>query len=114
MQPLARTAPERLAGLFFFVFVYPGIGPRMAAPDRLNEIWYQSFNQMEMAPTLVGASQVTCRAYISHFLRHSAYRKHAFDDVLPAFIDNFMKPGNLAGGFAHSKRDQQGRIAMMR
>lgn len=32
MQPLARKAPERLVGLFFFDFVYPGIGPRMAAP----------------------------------------------------------------------------------
>src|SRR5262249_20729055 len=57
MQPLARTAPERCVGLFFFDFVYPGIGPRMAAPDRLNEIWYQSFNQMEMAPALVGATR---------------------------------------------------------
>ncbi|MHC2584055.1 pimeloyl-ACP methyl ester carboxylesterase [Bradyrhizobium diazoefficiens] len=45
MQPLARQAPGRLAGLFFFDFVYPGIGPRMAAPDRLNHIWYQSFHQ---------------------------------------------------------------------
>ena len=33
MQPLARMAPERLVGLFFFDFVYPGIGSRMAAPD---------------------------------------------------------------------------------
>ncbi len=33
MQPLARAAPARLAGLFFFDFVYPGIGPRMGAPD---------------------------------------------------------------------------------
>src|SRR5438309_4489141 len=61
MQPLAREAPERVAGLFFFDFVYPGIGSRMGAPDRLNEIWYQSFNQMDMAPTLVGASQQTCQ-----------------------------------------------------
>jgi len=67
MLPLARKAPERLVGLFFFDFVYPGIGSRMAAPDRLIEIWYQSFNQIEMAPTLVGASRETCRAYISHF-----------------------------------------------
>lgn len=37
MQPLARMARERVAGLFFFDFVYPGIGPRMGAPDRLNE-----------------------------------------------------------------------------
>src|SRR5271166_6170131 len=69
MQPLARKAPERLSGLFFFDFVYPGIGPRMGAPDRLNEIWYQSFNQMDMAPALVGATQESCRTYISHFLR---------------------------------------------
>src|SRR6201995_2399901 len=41
MQPLARSAPARLSGLFFFDFVYPGIGPRMGAPDRLNHIWYQ-------------------------------------------------------------------------
>ena len=56
MQALGRAAPHRLAGLFFFNFVYPGIGPRMGAPERLNEIWYQSFNQMPFAPTLVGGS----------------------------------------------------------
>ena len=65
MQPLARNAPARIAGLFFFDFVYPGIGPRMAEPDRLNNIWYQSFHQMEMAPALVGASRESCRTYIS-------------------------------------------------
>ena len=40
MQPLARQAPARIAGLFFFDFVYPGIGPRMAEPERLNNIWF--------------------------------------------------------------------------
>jgi pimeloyl-ACP methyl ester carboxylesterase len=114
MQPLARKAPERVVGLFFFDFVYPGIGPRMATPDRLNEIWYQSFNQMEMAPTLVGASREACRTYISHFLRHWAYRKDAFDDVLSIFTDNFLKPGNLAGGFAHYQASHAGRIAMLK
>ncbi len=49
MQPLARRAPERLTGLMFFDFVYPGVGARMGTPDRLNEIWYQSFHQMAMA-----------------------------------------------------------------
>jgi hypothetical protein len=28
MQSLARNTPQRLAGLFFFDFVYPGIRPR--------------------------------------------------------------------------------------
>ena len=51
MQPLARQAPDRIAGLFFFAFVYPGIGPRMAEPERLNNIWYQSFHQMDDGPS---------------------------------------------------------------
>jgi pimeloyl-ACP methyl ester carboxylesterase len=114
MQPLARKAPERVAGLFFFDFVYPGIGSRMGAPDRLSEIWYQSFNQMEMAPALVGASDETCLIYISYFLRHWAYRKDAFNDVLADFAANFMKPGNLVGGFAHYRASHAGRIAMMK
>jgi len=79
MQPLARAAPARIAGLFFFDFLYPGIGPRMAEPDRLNNIWYQSFNQLEIAPTLVGASRESCRAYIGYFLKHWSHRKDAFD-----------------------------------
>jgi len=114
MQPLARRAPDRLAGLFFFDFVYPGIGPRMAVPDRLNEIWYQSFHQMAMAPALVGATRETCRTYIGHFLRHWAHRKEAFDDVLDVFTDNFLKPGNLAGGFAHYQAVHAGRVAMLK
>lgn len=114
MQPLARKAPNRLAGLFFFDFVYPGIGPRMGLPDRLNEIWYQSFHQTDMAHVLVGATRETCRAYVSHFLRHWAYRKEAHDGVLEAYVDNFLKPGNLQGGFAHYTAAHAGRVAMMK
>jgi pimeloyl-ACP methyl ester carboxylesterase len=114
MQPLARNAPERIAGLFFFDFVYPGIGPRMAEPDRLNNIWYQSFHQMEMAPALVGATRESCRTYISHFLRSWSHRKDAFDDVIESFTDNFLSPGNLAGGFAHYRAAHAGRVKMMK
>lgn len=114
MQPLARRAAGRLAGLFFFDFVYPGIGPRMAAPDRLNHIWYQSFHQMEMAPKLVGATRESCRLYIAHFLKGWSHRKDAFDDVLDAFADNFFKAGNLAGGFAHYRAAHAARVAMMK
>jgi pimeloyl-ACP methyl ester carboxylesterase len=114
MQPLARKAPERLVGLFFFDFVNPGIGSRMGMPDRLNEIWYQSFHQMQMAPALVGATRESCRAYVRHFLQHWAHRKEAHDDVVEAYADNFLKPGNLEGGFAHYKASHAGRIAMMK
>ncbi|HEY1944001.1 MAG TPA: alpha/beta hydrolase [Roseiarcus sp.] len=114
MQPLARMAPDRLSGLFFFDFVYPGIGRRMGEPDRLAEIWYQSFHQMAFAPALVGATRETCRAYIGHFLRHWSHRKDAFDDVLEAFVDNFLKAGNLTGGFAHYRASHAPRVAMMK
>ena len=114
MQPLARLAPERLAGLFFFDFVYPGIGPRMAEPERLNNIWYQSFHQMEMAPALVGASRESCRLYFGHFLKAWSHRKHVFDDQLEAFTDNFLRDGNLAGGFAHYRAAHAGRVRMMK
>ena len=113
MQALARMAPERIAGLFFFDFFYPGIGVRGAAPDRLIEIWYQSFHQMPMAATLVGASRDTCRAYIGHFLRHWAHRKDAFDDVMEDWVDNFLRPGNLDGGFAWYRAAHAARMAAM-
>ena len=114
MQPLARMASDRITGLFFFDFVYPGIGPRMAEPERLNNIWYQSFNQLEIAPKLVGASRESCRAYIGYFLKHWTHRKDAFDEMLDAFTDNFLKAGNLAGGFAYYRAAHAGRIRMLK
>ena len=114
MQPMARAAPGRIAGLFFFDFLYPGIGPRMAEPERLNNIWYQSFHQMEMAPRIIGASRESCGLYIGHFLKTWSHRKDAFDDVLEAYVDNFMKRGNLAGGFSYYRAAHAGRMAMLK
>ena len=98
-QALARRHPERISGLFFFNCPYPGIGRRWAEAGHLIEIWYQSFHQMPWAAALVGSSRETCRTYIGHFLRHWAHDPHAFDDDLEAWVDNFMRPGNLQGGF---------------
>jgi len=114
MQPMARAAPDRIAGLFFFDFLYPGIGPRMGEPERLNNIWYQSFNQLDIAPVMIGASRESCRAYFGYLLKHWSHRKHAFDDVLEAYVDNFLKPGNLAGGFAYYRGAHAGRIRMLK
>ncbi len=113
MLKLARLAPERLPGLLFFDFTYPGIGRRLGTPDRLIEIWYQSFHLMAFAPQLVGATRESCRAYIGHFLRHWAHRKDAFDDVLEQWVDNFMAPGNLAGGFTFYRGAAEERLKIM-
>ena len=109
-----RAVKDRLAGLFFFDFVYPGIGPRFGQPDRLIEIWYQSYHMLDLAPRMIGSSREAAKAYIGHFLRHWAHRKHAFDDVEEQWVDNFLKPGNLEGGFAYYRGAQEQRLAMLR
>ncbi|KQP42680.1 alpha/beta hydrolase [Methylobacterium sp. Leaf104] len=115
LQVLGRTVPERLSGLFAFDCPYPGIGPRLAAPEMLAEIWYQSYHVKPFAAAQVGASREGCRLYIGHFLRHWAGgNPAAFDDVLEAFVDNFLAPGNLQGGFNWYVSAQAGRLAMIR
>ncbi|MEP2543029.1 MAG: alpha/beta hydrolase [Alphaproteobacteria bacterium] len=99
-QDYARKHPERLAGLFFFDCPHFAIGPRWVQGQQVREIWYQSFHQLPLALELVGASRDSCRAYFHHFLGHWAGSPDAFDGAaLEDWVDNFLKPGNLAGGF---------------
>jgi pimeloyl-ACP methyl ester carboxylesterase len=114
-QVMGRQAADRFPGLFFFDCPYPGVGARWAAPDHLKEIWYQSFHQKDFAAALVGSSREACRLYFSYFLRHwSAGNPAAFDDVLEAWVDNFLQPGNLQGGFNWYISQNASRLAMMR
>ncbi len=113
MQRLALRAPERAAGLFFFNCATHGVGNRWNAPSHINEIWYQTFHQLPHAAELVGASREACRAHIGHFLRHWSHRKEAFDAVLERWIDNFMRPGNLQGGFNWYIGQNAGRLAVI-
>ncbi|MDE2583691.1 MAG: alpha/beta hydrolase [Rhodospirillales bacterium] len=114
-QALGRHAPKRFGGLFFFDCPYPGIGARWAAPEHLREIWYQSFHQLPWAAALVGESRESCRRYIGHFLTHwSGENKAAWDDLLEAWVDNFMRPGNLQGGFNWYVSQNAARMAAMR
>lgn len=114
-QAMARQAPDRLAGLFFFDCPYPGIGGRWREPGHLKETWYQYFHQKDFAAALVGSSREACRLYFGHFLRHwSGGNPAAFDDVLEAWVDEFMKPGNLQGGFNWYISGNAARLAAMR
>ena len=49
---------------------------------------------------LVSSSREACKIYFKHFLSHWSYDKNAFtDEELEIYTDNFMKPGNIHGGF---------------
>jgi len=105
--------PERATGLFFFNCATHGVGSHWNEPGHINQIWYQSFHQMHYAGALVASSRDTCRAHIGHFLRHWSHRKEAFDTVLERWVDNFMRPGNMQGGFNWYIGQNAGRLAVM-
>ena len=113
-QQIARDRPERVSGLFFFNCPYPGIGRRWTEPEQIREIWYQSFHQMPWAAELVGHDRETCRIYFQGMLRHWSRDPAAFDGQIEAWVDNFMKPGNIEGGFAWYAATHQARMALVR
>ncbi len=113
-QGFARKYPERLRGLFFFNCPYAGIGERWADWYEVNEIWYQTFNQQPWAASLIGENRKTCETYLRHFLDHWAHEPGLFDEDLDLWVDNFMKPGNLQGGFNWYISTNESRIGLIR
>lgn len=98
-QQTAIAAPDRVAALFFFNCTYSGIGKRWGDYSHFRETWYQQFNQKDFAAALVGSSREACRIYFRHFLTHWSHKKEAFEPYLEEWVDNFLRPGNLQGGF---------------
>jgi pimeloyl-ACP methyl ester carboxylesterase len=113
MQVIGVRNPERATGFFFFNCATHGVGSRWNQPGHINEIWYQTFHQMSYAAELASSSRENCRRHIGHFLRHWSYRKDAFDAVLERWTDNFMRPGNMQGGFNWYIGQNSGRLAVM-
>jgi len=98
-QTLAQAYPKRVEALFFFNCPYPGIGRRWGDAENFPELWYQQFHQKEFAAALVGSSRAAAEIYFGHFLEHWSYEKRAFEPYLQEWVDNFLRPGNLQGGF---------------
>ncbi len=98
-QQFALAWPERVSRLFFFNCAYPGVGQRWGDWQLFPETWYQQFHQKDFAAALVGSSREACRIYFRHFLTHWTHQKHAFDDHLEEWVDNFMANDNIQGGF---------------
>lgn len=113
-QTIARTRPERLTRLFFMNAPYPGIGRRWVDAGHVQEIWYQFFHQLPWAVKLVGHDRETCRIYFENMIAHWAHALGSFDGQIDHWVDNFMKPGNLEGGFAWYSANHPGRVAMIR
>ena len=114
MQFFARKYPERSDRPVLLRL--PDAGSRQtldrAQPSEGNR--YQSFHQKDFAAKLVGESRETCRTYFAYFLAHWSHDPATFDDELETWVDNFMQPGNLQGGFNYYLSANAGRLAAMR
>jgi len=110
-QGLARRHPLLVDRLLFFNCPTASVGGRWVHDGHVNEVWYQSFQQLDLAEALVGLSREACALYFRHFLQHWCHRKDAFEPVFELWIDNFMKPGNLRGGFDWYRSQNALRIA---
>jgi pimeloyl-ACP methyl ester carboxylesterase len=62
----------------------------------------------------VGENRKTCGTYIRHFLDHWAHEPGLFDEDIDLWVDNFMKPGNLQGGFDWYIGTNESRIDLIR
>lgn len=113
-QSFARAHPERLTGLFVFNCPYPGVGGRWAEAGHLSETWYQYFHLTPLAAELVGGSRAACRLYLRHFLDHWSHERGTFDGELEAWVDVFLRPGNLQGGFDWYRGSAASRAAVIR
>ncbi len=98
-QVFTRNWPERVSALFFSNCAYPGIGKRWGEAKNFPELWYQQFHQKDFAAALVGSSRDAARIYFGYCLRHWSHQKAAFDPHLEEWVDNFLRPGNMQGGF---------------
>lgn len=113
-QELARTYPDRLAGLFFFNCLYPGIGRRAGRNEHIQEVWYQTFNSLPWAADLVGSSREACKTYLQHFLQHWASDPQTFEDDIDIWVDTYMQPGNLQSSFYWYNVTAADRLELMR
>ena len=114
LQTLARSHPERVAGLFFFNCPHPGIGRRWADADSIPEIWYQSFHQLDMALELLGRSRENVSIYIRWVLAHWSHDPETFAEDAELWVETFSAPGALEGGFAWYKGIDEARRKLMR
>jgi pimeloyl-ACP methyl ester carboxylesterase len=80
--------------------IVPGFEERYLSVGHFPESWYSQFHQLDMAVEVVSSSRAATRAYFKHFLSHWSYDKNLItDEEMEIYTDNFVKPGNIHGGF---------------
>ena len=80
--------------------IVPGFEERFLSFSNFPESWYTQFHQLDMAVEIVSSSREATETYFRHFLSHWSYNKDLVtDEEMKIYTDNFVKPGNIHGGF---------------
>jgi pimeloyl-ACP methyl ester carboxylesterase len=80
--------------------IVPGFEGLYLSVGHFPQSWYSQFHQLDMAVELVSSSREACRIYYRHFFNQWSYRDQLLTpEELEIYVDNFMKPGNIHGGF---------------
>lgn len=98
LHKFLRNHPDRVIKAAILDPITPSYGASSA--HYVEEDWYFLFHQLDMALSLVSLNRDTRRLYYKHFLDHWSYRDQLLtDEEVEIFVDNYMKPGNVHGGF---------------
>jgi pimeloyl-ACP methyl ester carboxylesterase len=100
MHKFVRKYRSRVNKAMVFDPMTPDFGPFYLGFPHMAESWYSQFQQLDMAVELVSSSREACTIYFRHFLDHWAFAPPLLsDEELEIYVDHFMKPGNIEGGF---------------
>ncbi len=100
MHKFVRKYRGRVIRAMTFDPMTPDFGPFYLGFPHMAESWYSQFHQLDMSVELVTSSREACTIYFRHFLDHWAYEPPLLsDEEMEIYVDNFMKEGNVHGGF---------------
>jgi len=100
LHKFVRKYRDRVIKAAIFDPIVPGFESRYLSAAHFPESWYSQFHQLDMAVDLVSSSRQATKIYFKHFLSHWSYNKNLFtEEELEIYTDNFVKPGNIHGGF---------------
>jgi pimeloyl-ACP methyl ester carboxylesterase len=99
-QALARSAPERVAGLVLAPPL-PGVGGRVLSAEAQREYWYQAFHQLPLVEQVLDGHPKAVRAYLAHFWGHWSGPRFELSEVeLDRLVEGYSQPGAFTASIA--------------
>jgi epoxide hydrolase 4 len=101
MHKFVRRYPEMVKKLVLSNPFLPGAEARYMSPAFHSHSYYASFHSTPLATELVGSSREATKIYFRWFFNWWSANKALWTpEEIEIITDNFVKPGNVEGGFS--------------